>query len=102
MRTKCSVFKIRKDMSTWYVENEFWGQKREYETDNLKNNLQLEVFDRESKPSGFISSWLNWINISFSQQLLVESISSVVSQIVSTLGEKLKAKGKKNAFNKPS
>ena len=47
MRTKCSVFKIRKDMSTWYVENEFWGQKREYETDNLKNNLQLEVFDRE-------------------------------------------------------
>ena len=89
MRTKCSVFKIRKDMSTWYVENEFWGQKREYETDNLKNNLQLEVFDRESKPSSFIWSW---IHISF----LPNSCWSNRS------GEKLKAKGKKNAFNKPS
>ena len=49
----------------------------------------------------FDHDWIEFISV-FSQQLLVESISSVVSQIVSTSGEKLKAKGKKNAFNKPS
>ena len=66
IRTKCSVFKIRKEQFIcWYVKNEFWGQKCGYETDDLKNNLQLEVFDRESKPSGFIRSRLNWIHISF-------------------------------------
>ena len=32
----------------------------------------------------------------------MESILSVEWQIVSISGEKLKAKGKKNAFNKPS
>ena len=37
----------------------------------------------------------------FFQQLLVESNSSVVFQIVSVSGEKLKAEGKKNPFNKP-
>ena len=37
----------------------------------------------------------------FFQQLLVESNSSVVFQIVSVSGEKLKAEGKKNALNKP-
>ena len=95
-RTKCSVFKIRKEQLTcWHIENEFWGQKHVYDTDYLKDNLQLE-----SKPSGFI--WLSRIHISFSQQLLVESISSVVWQIVSTSGKKLKAKGKKISFNKPS
>ena len=63
-RTKCSVLKIRKEQFTyWHVENEFWSQKHACETDNLKNNLQLEVFDGESKPSGFI--WLNWTYISF-------------------------------------
>ena len=46
--------------------------------------------------------WLNWIHISFFQQLLVKSISSVVWQTVSKSGEKLKAKGKKNALNKSS
>ena len=100
-RTKCSVLKIHKEQLTcWLVENEFWVQKYGYETDHLKDNLQLRVLDRESKPSSFI--WLSWIHISFSQQLLVESISSVVWQIVSTLEEKLKAKGKEISFNKPS
>ena len=66
IRTKCSIFKIPKEQFIcWYVENEFWGQKCGYETDDLKNNLQLEVFDRESKPSGYIWSRLNWIHISF-------------------------------------
>ena len=64
MHYKCSVFKIRREQLTcWHEENEFWGQKHRYETDHLKNNLQLEVFDRESQPSGFI--WLSWIHISF-------------------------------------
>ena len=90
-QNKCSVFKIRKEQLTcWHVENEFWGQKHEYKTDHLKNNLQPEVFDQESKASGFI--WLSWSHISFFQQLLVESISSV--EIVSISGEKLKAEGK--------
>ena len=81
---------IRKEQLTfWRVENEFWGQKQGYETDDLKNDLRLEVFDRESKVSGFV--WLSWIHISFFQQLLVESNSSVVLQIVSVSGEKLKA-----------
>ena len=92
-RTKCSVFKIRKDQLTcWLVKNEFWGQKHGYETDDLKGNFQLEVFDWESKSSSL--SWSSWIHISFFQQLLFESISSVVWQIVSISGEKLKAKGK--------
>ena len=100
-RDKYSIFKIRKEQLTfWRVENEFWGQKHGYETSDLKNNLWLEVFDQESKPSGFI--WLSWIHISFLQQLLVESISSVECQIVPRSGETLKAKVKKNAFNKPS
>ena len=64
MHNKCSVLKIRREQLTcWHVENEFWGQKHGYETDHLKNNLQLEVFDRESQPNGFI--WLSWIHISF-------------------------------------
>ena len=64
MHNKCSVFKIRREQLTcWHVENEFRGQKHGYETDHLKNNLQLELFDRVSKPSGFI--WLSWIHISF-------------------------------------
>ena len=88
-----SVFKIRKDQLTcWLVKNEFWGQKHGYETDDLKGNFQLEVFDWESKSSSL--SWSSWIHISFFQQLLFESISSVVWQIVSISGEKLKAKGK--------
>ena len=101
-RTKCNVFEIRKERLTyWHVEYEFWGQlKYEYETDDLKNYLHLELFDRESKPNGFM--WLIWIHINVFRQLLVESISSVVWQIVFISGEKLKAKGKKNAFKKPS
>ena len=88
-----SVFKIRKDQLTcWLVKNEFWGQKHGYETDDLKGNFQLEVFDWESKSSSL--SWSSWIHISFFQQLLFESISSVVWQTVSISGEKLKAKGK--------
>ena len=64
MHNKCSVFKIRREQLTcWHVENEFWGQKHGYETDHLKNNLQPEVFDQESKASGFI--WLSWSHISF-------------------------------------
>ena len=98
-RTKCSVFKIRIEQITcWHVESQFWVQKHGYEIDDLKN-LQLEVFDQKSKPSGFI--WLSLIHISFFQKLLVESISSVVWQIVSTSGEKLQAKSKNNATNKP-
>ena len=82
---------IRKEQLTfWRVENEFWVQKQGYETDDLKNDLRLEVFDQESKPSGFI--WLSWIHISFLQQLLVESISSVECQIVPRSGETQKAK----------
>ena len=101
LRTKCNVFEIRKErLIYWQEENEFWGQYYGYETDDLKNYLHLELFDRESKPNGFM--WLIWIHISFFQQLLVESISSVVWQIVSISGEKLKAKGKKNASNRPS
>ena len=90
-RTKCSVFKIRKDQLTcWLVKNEFWGQKHGYETDDLKGNFQLEVFDWESKSSSL--SWSSWIHISFFQQLLFESISSVVWQIVSISGESSKLK----------
>ena len=59
---------------------------------NSLGNFQLEVFDWESKSSSL--SWSSWIHISFFQQLLFESISSVVWQIVSISGEKLKAKGK--------
>ena len=82
---------IRKEQLTfWREENWFWGQKHGYEIDDLKNNFRLEVFDRESKVSGFV--WLSWIHvIFFFQQLLVESNSSVVLQIVSVSGEKLKA-----------
>ena len=100
-QTKCSVFKLCKEQLTfWCVENEFQGQKHGYKIDALKNNLQLEAFDWEVKLSGFI--WLSWIHITFFQQLLVELISSLVWQIVSISGERFKAKGKKNAFNKPS
>ena len=101
LRTKCNVFKIRKERLTyWQEENEFWGEWYGYETDNLKNYLHLELFDRESKLSGFM--WLIWIHINVFRQLLVESISSVVWQTMSISREKLKAKGKRNAFNKPS
>ena len=96
-RPKCSVFRnLKQQLTCWHVENEFGVQKHRYETDDSMNDLQLEVFDRESKPSGFI--WFSWIHISFFQQLLVESISSVDWQIVSISGEKLKAKGNKKRF----
>ena len=63
-QNKCSVFKIRKEQLTcWHIESYFWGQKYGHGTDDLKNNLQLEVFDQESKPSGFI--WLSWIQTNF-------------------------------------
>ena len=91
LRNKCSVFKILKEqLILWRVENELWGQKHGYDTGDLKSNLRLEVFDRESKPSGFV--WLSWIHISFFQQLLAESISSVERQIVSISGESSKLK----------
>ena len=94
MHNKCSVFKIRREQLTcWHVENKFWGQKHGYEKDHLKNNLQLELFDRVSKASGFIFIELNSYQFFF-QQLLVESISSLEWQIVSISGEKLKAEGK--------
>ena len=63
-------------------------------------NLRYLIENR-SRAVLFDHDWIEFISV-FSQQLLVESISSIVSQIVSTSGEKLKAKGKKNAFNKPS
>ena len=100
-RTKCSAFKIRRQPITFLLlENEFWVQRHRYETNDLKNNLQTKIIDGEWKRSGFI--WLHWIHISLFQQLSVESILSVAWQIVSISGEKLKARGKKNAFNKPS
>ena len=80
---------IRKEQLTfWRVENEFWGQKQGYETDDLKNDLRLEVFDRESK-WGVLFDWVEFISVF--PQLLVESNSSVVLQTVSISGEKLKA-----------
>ena len=55
---------IRKEQLTfWREENWFWGQKHGYEIDDLKNNFRLEVFDRESKVSGFV--WLSWIHVIF-------------------------------------
>ena len=100
-RPKCSVFRnLKQQLTCWYVENEFGVQKHRYETDDSMNDLQLKVFDRESKPSGFI--WFSWIHIIFFstavgrvdfQRWLTDSVY---------VRRELKAKGKKNAFNKPS
>ena len=54
----------------------------------MENGNEAVLFDCIEFISGFFP------------QLLVESTSSVEWQIVSISGEKLKAKGKKNAFNK--
>ena len=66
MHNKCSVFKIRREQLTcWHVENEFWGQKHGYETDHLKNNLQLEVFESRIATKRFYLIELNSYHIQF-------------------------------------
>ena len=101
MHNKCIVFKIRREQLTcWHVENEFWGQKHGYETDHLKNitfNLRYLI---ENRNRTVLFDWVEFISVFF-QQLLVESISSLEWQILSISGEKLKAEGKQNDFNKP-
>ena len=63
-RNKCSVFKIRRQSITFLlVENEFWVQRHGYETDDLKNNLQIKIFDRKSKPTAVLFDCIEFISL---------------------------------------
>ena len=47
------------------MENEFWVQRHGYETDDLKNNLQIKIFDRKSKPMAVLFDCIEFITVFF-------------------------------------